>query len=182
LVPQTTLRRVISETGEVRLGSVQKWAEGDLTLFSNYYIEKLDPKDSYKIGILDFLIGNTDRHGHNLLVNLNTKKPICIDHGYSFPQATGTIGSGPLGLEEFYCQPLTAFYKRQFEFEKRFSIYFDETERKKIVISLNNLNIEGMAKKYKMDSSEKAAFLKRRKALVEAIETNTLDDLFERRI
>jgi SPP1 gp7 family putative phage head morphogenesis protein len=181
LVPQTTLRRVISETGEVRLGSVQKWAEGDLKPFYNFD-GNLDPKDSYKIGILDFLIGNTDRHGYNLLVNLNNKKPICIDHGFSFPRATGTIGSGLLGLEEFYCQPLIKFYREQSEFEKIFSLYFDETERKKIVTLLNNLNIEGMAKKYKMNSLEKAAFLKRRGELVEAIETYTLDDLFKRRI
>lgn len=37
-----------------------------------------------KIGILDFLTGNTDRHGHNILFHKDTFQPIAIDHEKNF--------------------------------------------------------------------------------------------------
>jgi hypothetical protein len=41
-----------------------------------------------KMGILDLIIGNTDRHGGNWMVKTATKEVIAIDHGYAFPSGT----------------------------------------------------------------------------------------------
>lgn len=81
-------------------GVIQERAENvfDLIDYSEYAAENetgitdmedvmdsLDQNSVRAVAVLDYLIGNTDRHAGNLLINRDTKAVIAIDHGLAFP-------------------------------------------------------------------------------------------------
>lgn len=185
MVPETRLRRIIIDS-ESKLGSIQTWIEDkDIISFADFTskTKNILKEDTYKLGIFDFLIGNTDRHGFNILVNKKTRKIVNIDHGCSFPSSYEDLVAfkkrQELGLQEFKCSPLKKYYKDVYKENQSFNSFFNKDEREKIIKSLNDLDIEDMAKKYKMSDSEKSTFLNRRKVLVDAIRENKLDDLLK---
>lgn len=53
-------------------------------------ISSIDPKEAGQVNVMDYLMGNDDRHSHNSMVQLDTKNkdykmsPLAIDHGFSF--------------------------------------------------------------------------------------------------
>jgi hypothetical protein len=94
VVPPCVVREI---NGQV--GSVLEWADGRTASASHL------TKDSHanvrqdsllKIAVLDFVIGNTDRHRGNFMVD-NDGNAIAIDHGYSLPYKGGlsTLRSEP---------------------------------------------------------------------------------------
>jgi hypothetical protein len=76
VVPETI---IVTYKGEI--GSAQEWIED--TFPSDVTLKTYSEDDIWKVGLLDFLIGNTDRHSGNWLMKNNAV--VAIDHGYAFP-------------------------------------------------------------------------------------------------
>lgn len=71
-------------------GSVQRFIDGADRL----YVGDLTANSLYKFAVLDYAIGNTDRHSQNMLMG-GDGSPYAIDHGYSFPSANYEFRSVP---------------------------------------------------------------------------------------
>ncbi len=94
------------------------------------------PEDVARIGIMDFLSNNLDRHGGNLLFDMDSGKPLAVDHSRNF-QYTLThkmkragMGRRELanfnhGREEFEV-PSREFGRRKFDRYDRFVDYLDQ--------------------------------------------------------
>lgn len=54
--------------------------------------QKVSPQDYRRIAIFDHVVGNTDRHSGNFLVD-QQRRPIPIDHGLAFPVKNGEQGT-----------------------------------------------------------------------------------------
>jgi len=81
LVPKTTFR-----TQQGKHGSAQHWVENAGAALGEVESRRYgtNPDDVGRAAILDYLIGNTDRHQKNWLVGADGKMHL-IDHGLSFP-------------------------------------------------------------------------------------------------
>ena len=77
LVPTTAVLDVPSG-----IGSVQEWVDGN-----RLPVEFHDPIDNQKMAVLDYVIGNTDRHSNNYITSAEGR-PAAIDNGLSFPRDT----------------------------------------------------------------------------------------------
>ena len=76
LVPLT---KIVKYKGDV--GSLQKWVDAESN--ADLTLEKYSDDTIWKLGILDLVLGQTDRHSKNQL-DLNGKV-VAIDNGYSQP-------------------------------------------------------------------------------------------------
>ena len=76
VVPPTALARIQTGADEWPYGSLQVWVDGD-------HLD-LDGLASASIAALDYLIGNTDRHRGNWLVD-RAGQAWALDHAASFP-------------------------------------------------------------------------------------------------
>jgi hypothetical protein len=82
LVPKTTFR-----TQQGKPGSAQHWVEGTQQATGETAGNRYgnNPENVGRAAILDYLIGNTDRHMNNWLVGADGRIHL-IDHGLSFPK------------------------------------------------------------------------------------------------
>lgn len=99
-VPKTSMF-THPETGEHH--SAQEWVQGAS------HFNRIDPSEEHtnilnnlgstgkldKLGIMDHVIGNVDRHGGNFLFSKDNMH--LIDHGYSFHDPTKVEGAHPIG-------------------------------------------------------------------------------------
>lgn len=80
LIPPTAIRDI---DGEV--GSVQEWHFGCV----NYAVTEVSldiPEDrQIDASVMDYLMGNTDRHDNNYMVNVDSGDLVLIDNGLCFP-------------------------------------------------------------------------------------------------
>jgi hypothetical protein len=74
LVPTTA-----AVNGMSGVGSLQDWVPGQAKPLDGY-----DPVDRQRMAVLDYVTGNTDRHGGNWLSQIDGR-PAAIDNGLSFP-------------------------------------------------------------------------------------------------
>jgi chemotaxis protein histidine kinase CheA len=93
MIPETVVR---DHGGKV--GSMQRWKDGTQLTSDPFHGpldgsmksgHKFNQEDSEKIRVFDYVVGNSDRHAHNLLVGTKadgSPHPILIDHGLSFPK------------------------------------------------------------------------------------------------
>lgn len=93
MIPETIVR---DHGGKV--GSMQRWKEGTQLTSDPFHGSldgsmksghKFNQEDSERIRVFDYVVGNSDRHAHNLLVGAKadgSPHPILIDHGLSFPK------------------------------------------------------------------------------------------------
>jgi uncharacterized protein YukE len=77
LVPTTT-----AVDGHRGPGSMQEWADSTPGRPPGHY----PAHQQEQMAVLDYITGNTDRHGKNYLTGADGS-PVAIDHGYSFPEA-----------------------------------------------------------------------------------------------
>ena len=77
------------------------------------YILSLDRKNYYMMNIVDYLIGNTDRHWGNwgVLVHNSNNKPVCLHNLMDFNQAFHAYDS----IEGANCQTLFRIHQSQKE-------------------------------------------------------------------
>lgn len=87
LVAPVVLREV-DIGGESRFGVVSAHCPGDTRVSLNE-ISLHSPEDIAAAGFFDALIANQDRHSRNYLWHEATAQLALIDHGLSFPEATG---------------------------------------------------------------------------------------------
>lgn len=78
VVPHTTM--IDGPDGE---GSVQRFVP---STEGKYYTTEYSDSDREKMAVLDYVIGNSDRHPHNYRTN-EDGGVVAIDHGYSFPES-----------------------------------------------------------------------------------------------
>lgn len=82
-------------------GSALAWVNGSFDVGNAAHLDKdRAHPDLEKIGALDFLVGNTDRHGGNLIRGTDGRL-YAPDNGLSFPYAKGKAG-----LSEFRSHPV----------------------------------------------------------------------------
>ena len=67
---------------------VQEWRDGTTIANSDQRWGDLNPDQIHSMALFDGIIGNTDRHGGNAMVD-NSGNLIAIDHGLSFPNPKG---------------------------------------------------------------------------------------------
>ncbi len=65
------------------VGSLQEWAPEGLRTLDSYGV-----LDRERLGVFDYIAGNTDRHLGNL-VTQEDGRPAAIDNGFCFPTAAG---------------------------------------------------------------------------------------------
>lgn len=70
----------------VQKGSLQQWQEGDLAGEVNSNARFDGDRDLNRAAVFDYVIGNTDRHAQNWLVDQPNNALKLIDHGLSFPE------------------------------------------------------------------------------------------------
>jgi hypothetical protein len=87
VVPPTAMANATYSTpggGTVtKMGSAQDFVPNTGSIMT-YRREQLPADQRARIGVLDAVIGNLDRHGHNFLVSTDGGRVMGIDHGYSF--------------------------------------------------------------------------------------------------
>ncbi|OGL72887.1 hypothetical protein A3F28_03695 [Candidatus Uhrbacteria bacterium RIFCSPHIGHO2_12_FULL_57_11] len=93
LVPPTVIR----EVGE-RIGSVQKWVDGELASEGKNWILKSKPDDLEALAALDYILEIRDRHKANFFID-EKGRVTAIDHGLTLSIEEGhSIRSFPLRL------------------------------------------------------------------------------------
>ena len=109
LVPETAAREVDGEMGSAQRFVKSKELSGTevwMTPPDEYTTQvQLDKRDSERMRVFDFVTGNTDRHYGNILhadgAEKNTRRPVLIDNGLSFPE----------GPPDQFIQPVEQFTK-----------------------------------------------------------------------
>lgn len=101
--------------GDEIAGVAVKWMD-DMAEFTTHFSSHMntlkrdiwdivDMSDMYEMAVYDYIIGNTDRHLQNILVDTSSGQLVLIDHGYSFPSAK--LAKRVDGLSEFRNMLLT---------------------------------------------------------------------------
>ena len=96
LVPETVLRTSLGkdESGVVwGAGSVQRFAE-NAAVEAYWGGRDLTQEETFRIAALDYVVGNLDRHGKNLMRDGASGNPIGIDHGLTMPAGSKDNPSG----------------------------------------------------------------------------------------
>lgn len=175
LVPETRLVRLSTKgigdhVTKAREGSLQHWRPGE----SFYALRRklpagVTPEEKFKFVTLDYLIGNTDRHGNNWLIT-ESGKIWSIDNGYTFPN--GMIGDtsirGAGGLQE-----LRMDFVSRMDDKERFIEHLVNTTMSVIDDTLKRLkylDVEELTKGFAISDREITAFEIRRAALVQVLE------------
>lgn len=70
----------------IQKGSLQQWQEGDLAGEVNPNARYDGDRDLNRAAVFDYVIGNTDRHAGNWLIDQSNNALKLIDHGLSFPE------------------------------------------------------------------------------------------------
>lgn len=87
MVAPTVEREVDTpDGGGIQKGSLQQWQEGDLAGEVNSHARFDGDRDLNRAAVFDYVIGNTDRHARNWLVDQPNNALKLIDHGLSFPE------------------------------------------------------------------------------------------------
>jgi len=152
-------------------GSAQKWID-DALEESKWNGRQLTYEERYKIGIFDYVIGNTDRHIENYLRMKKRGVPVLIDHGYSFPDP-----------RKYPVLVISKRMKKTGLSEARFiSVAFDDVNvsddlRKKTLAGLKRLKVNKLVEKYNLTKSEISALKERIKIMKKAVETDQVSFL-----
>lgn len=97
LVPRTTFESdvLVKDTISGKMirkeGSAQDWIEDAVPMLRlpEKLIKKAPLHEKVSMGILDYLLGNRDRHGGNILVKMSDGTLVAIDHGLADPIRAG---------------------------------------------------------------------------------------------
>ena len=166
--------------GEEVVGVAVKWID-DLSEFHDIYSRQIprllenvwdivDMNDAYDMAVFDYIIGNTDRHFGNLLVNQSSGQLVLIDHGYSFPSAK--LAGRADGLSEFRNMLLNG---------GAFSGLDDAVGKWDIedwIDVLEEVQWEKLAKDFKLNKSETSALLLRVEDMKKIIYNDKMEDWF----
>lgn len=141
---------------EGREGSAQVMIENAHGITSG-----IDPEDRAKIGILDAMIGNLDRHGGNALLD-DDGKAWGIDHGYSFGKTS------PGG------------YIRSWALAQTTGHELTPRAQRELAKKIDGVDWNKFLSKTHLDSDEREAFLERVNVVSECLNQASLDDLRHR--
>jgi hypothetical protein len=86
----------------IQRGSLQSWIEGTPSFEAD---DSLSKRGSEQMRVADYVTGNTDRHGGNLLVK-EDGTPGLLDHGLAFPQNDRDRWIQPMGSIDKSVGPL----------------------------------------------------------------------------
>lgn len=109
LIPPTVIREI-----EGQIGSVQEFVpDAKHAAETSEHEKKAVASEMFKVWILDYLLYNTDRHGHNWLVK--NEKIHAIDNGCSFGVETGREDEPFKHYFEYFNAPFPQELKDMFE-------------------------------------------------------------------
>lgn len=176
-VPKTVLREVNG-----RMGSVQHWIEDTVPAGDSVYL-KVSPDDMYKTTVFDYVIGNTDRHGKNILFKDN--KPVLIDNGFSFPTGKGELR---LAVESMYAEahfgdkalaklPRGRRHASSVIRRKAAELWEDSVSpvvKKQMKEALDNIDVDMVTLGMQISSKERANLIKRIKEMRHMIDVDVV--------
>jgi len=177
MVPTTVMRTTKIDDLTYK-GSCQKFVDNAKT-----FAESPDPfhtisdVDRYRIGVYDYLIGNTDRHSSNWMKIVDTPKPVLIDHGYSFPKYIDDLDDWA-GLSEFRCSLVDDIASLYGGADEAFDDLIPDAVKRKLVDRIRKIDIEDLAKGMHISKGEIAGFKARQEMLLFSIEQNEIGYLF----
>lgn len=163
---------VVMEKGKP-VGIAVEWTEGLVeevqyaTKFASTY-KPLTNEQKFEYSVFDYLIGNTDRHNRNVLRNKSTGKTLAIDHGYSFPGQDSKLVFGTDsdyaefvidGLDQWKCIPSRSLQRKADD-------YYPSGEYARILDKIENLDVQGIGRKYGLSRGETMAFEYRRRVVM----------------
>lgn len=171
LVPETIMR-TMPRSGA---GSLQRFVDGAITQHEatgGMSARGMSEDELYRFSVLDMLIGNTDRHAGNFMVQRISGQPkryIAIDHGYSFPDAAGV---DTLGTRQWRSAPAAQLLLTDGS--------ASAATRAELLEGLRNeRGFDAILNDYAFTEAERAAFHARRRWLIRRIEANDLASRLE---
>ena len=169
MVPPTVIRKI-----DGQLGSIQYWSEGDVGRMADI-VDTLSPDDIYKMSAFDYLIGNTDRHHHNILYKNN--KPVLIDNGFAFPKNNSELG---LTVERQYAAAYSGT-SQSLVSSNVWNGAVSQTTKDQLLKSLDQVDLADALEGFpSMSNAEIGAFWERWEEVKNAIENNKLIELILR--
>lgn len=133
------------------LGSIQEWVDGRNT-------EPPAPADIMRMGILDAVVGNLDRHRGNHLITA-AGHLVAIDHGLSFTRDP----IGPNGVPSL----------RSWAMAEMTSGALTNAEQEAVALRLERINIPDLLGGSHLNQAERKALIQRVKVVVEQLHAGT---------
>lgn len=161
-VPRTEISKISGEEGSSQLFIPNTGSS----------IEHLTPLQRYKIAVLDYIIGNLDRHNNNCLY---TDEPVLIDNSLTFPAASETA---PDGLAKFRCLPVHKIMLREKNINNLDEL-IDPSEKEKILKKVKELNSKDLTYFNKLSNEEIFGFNIRLERITESIEKDNFHGLIK---
>jgi phosphoinositide 3-/4-kinase-like protein len=178
IVPRTILSNATyhdpsSGATVTKTGSAQEYAKGLRTRIplTQFYggdaNQQYKPAEVARMGVLDAVIGNLDRHGGNF--GLAGGKLVAIDHGYSFGHSPIVAGRGVGNLRT----PALAFIKPG---------HLAVTEQKSLAEKLDHMNWSKVLKDSHLDAEERRTLKERAQTVADQLRqgnAHKLQDIFK---
>jgi len=182
LVPETAMTQVEGQVGSMMRLVPETKHLGDKWMNATFYI---DEWDGARATLFDYLIGNTDRHLNNALID-KAGKLVLIDHGYSFPAAgfgmrhgvpSGELRIGFLRDEMKYKSP----GKVKFEIgDKPLGGGLTDAQVADFTSKIEKLDISKYIDEFHISQEEIAGFEQRKAWLLESLKDRGLPGTFEK--
>jgi SPP1 gp7 family putative phage head morphogenesis protein len=168
LCPDVFFRRVTLNGKDLGWGSMMRWSENSTEAYQ-WSGAKMPQGHAYRFSVLDLVIGNTDRHGRNYMVKNSTSLPFAIDHGYSFPEASG---SDPAGLRQL---------RAGASMELKAGDPMGEPWRKETAAKIRAIDVTKIRDAFPtMSSGEVIALINRLELVANALDNNTIRELIRK--
>ena len=135
-------------------------------------IEQLIPLQRYRIAVLDYIIGNLDRHNNNCLY---TDEPVLIDNSLTFPAASKMSDDG---LAKFRCLPVHKIMLREKNIDDLDEL-IDPCEKEKILKKIKEFNSKDLTYFNKLSNEEIFGFNIRLERITESIEKDNFHGLIK---
>ena len=173
-------------SGGLKTGSQHEWVTGkkfgnigmDRFGFVDYLkrnkvLSKVDERSIARMAVLDVIVGHTDRHTGNAVITPDGKV-VAIDNGHVFG---GRVPGRPGRARGSTAEVFDRFNPEVHQILRDAGRKADVGALKEIRPKLDSLDVDGLAKRYKMTPGEKDAIKKRVRWLKNAIDLNPGDFL-----
>lgn len=131
-------------------------------------VEYITSLERYKIGILDYIIGNTDRHNNNCLY---TDEPVLIDNSLTFPAASEIFIDA---LSKFTCLPVHKVVTRDIN---NLDELISTSEKEKALKVIKKFNPKDLTYFNKLSNEEISGINVRLERIIEAVEKDNFHGL-----
>lgn len=140
-------------SGGIVTGSKHQWATGERFVdMRREQIAKVDGRSVARVAVLDSIIGHTDRHGKNALIDGD--KLVAIDNGHTFPAMMADRTQA--AFRGFAMGPRYVLPQM-----RSLGVKADVKALAEIRTKLDRIDVDSFAKRYKMSEGESRGLKKR---------------------